>query len=201
MLKNRLKLTFDVSGYSSALQTLFDTVPHVYFFFNKSLWFLHNYNFLYQWNKPIYRSLYRRKLKKGTQKRTSNFDEFISFLFFLHIFFSFFPILHPRIIRYVITNIKKTKLLKKKLQTWKYFFFINSFSLPHELFKISEKFEICKNINLVDLPEIKGQHRKFRTLVTSYIGKVWKSIFIPFFDKKKKHSKCLQFRAFFILFF
>jgi len=64
-------------------------------------------------------------------------------------------------------------------------------------FKISEKFEICKNINLVDLPEIKGQHRKFRTLVTSYIGKVWKSIFIPFL----KISKCLQFREFFLYLF
>lgn len=27
-----------------------------------------------------------------------------------------------------------------------------------------------QNIHLVDLPEIKGNHRKFRTLVTSYIG-------------------------------
>jgi hypothetical protein len=26
---------------------------------------------------------------------------------------------------------------------------------------------------LVDLPEIKGNHRKFRTLVTSYIGRYW----------------------------
>lgn len=26
-------------------------------------------------------------------------------------------------------------------------------------------------VRIVDLPEIKGNHRKFRTLVTSYIGK------------------------------
>jgi hypothetical protein len=35
-------------------------------------------------------------------------------------------------------------------------------------------------------------------LVTSYIGKVWKSIFIPFFWKI---SKCLQFREFFLYLF
>jgi hypothetical protein len=37
----------------------------------------------------------------------------------------------------------------------------------------------------VDLPEIKGQHRKFRTLVTSYIGKVGQS--------KAKEIQCTKF--------
>lgn len=32
-------------------------------------------------------------------------------------------------------------------------------------------FYLTKQSNKVDLPEIKGNHRKFRTLVSSYIGK------------------------------
>jgi hypothetical protein len=118
------------------------------------------------------------KLKKGTNKKPAILMK--SFLFsFFFIFFSFFSYSSSSDHCYVIT-IKKINLTKKIYQHEKYFFFIKSFHCLMN-FKISEKFEICKNINLVDLPEIKGQHRKFRTLVTSYIGKVWKSIFIPFF--------------------
>jgi hypothetical protein len=36
----------------------------------------------------------------------------------------------------------------------------------------NETFSHLIEFSKVDLPEIKGQHRKFRTLVTSYIGKV-----------------------------
>lgn len=45
------------------------------------------------------------------------------------------------------------------------------FSSPSTLF-YSQIFLTIQNESKVDLPEIKGQHRKFRTLVTSYIGKV-----------------------------
>lgn len=44
-----------------------------------------------------------------------------------------------------------------------------------------------KTKSVVDLPEIKGQHRKFRTLVTSYIGKVGS---IHFFNIQIRRTDC-----------
>ncbi len=45
---------------------------------------------------------------------------------------------------------------------------------------------------LVDLPEIKGNHRKFRTLVSSYIGNELK---LTIFEQKKNNSLASRFSA------
>lgn len=51
----------------------------------------------------------------------------------------------------------------------------------------------------MDLPEIKGQHRKFRTLVTSYIGKVGQSFFLQTKRTKLKKSKRKLHADFFLV--
>lgn len=133
------------------------------------------------------------------------FSIFYFLFFFLSVFSGIFfliEIVHHyfgpdmKILCFWTSEMKSTKSLKQT--SFFRIFFIPFFRL-YKIF-LFNWFLIPKFDSKVDLPEIKGQHRKFRTLVTSYIGKVGQNTVFGL-SNSKIFSIFLNNARFFELFF